>query len=148
VGSWLQGPGSLREQREGETYPGERLGLPRDGRHSIAGFGPRLVAVLVDWVAALLVARIFVDPQEPAYGWVTLGIFAVAVWVGVGLTGASLGQFVRGLRVLRLDGRLPGPAWALLRTLLLVLLIPALVWDRDGRGLHDRASGTMVVRAR
>jgi uncharacterized RDD family membrane protein YckC len=26
-----------------------------------------------------------------------------------------------------------------------VLLIPAVLWDRDHRGLHDRAAGTVVV---
>jgi hypothetical protein len=26
------------------------------------------------------------------------------------------------------------------------LLIPALIWDRDGRGLHDRSIGTVLVR--
>jgi uncharacterized RDD family membrane protein YckC len=36
---------------------------------------------------------------------------------------------------------------AALRTALLMLLIPALISDRDGRGLHDRAAGTVVVRA-
>ena len=34
-----------------------------------------------------------------------------------------------------------------LRTALLLLLVPALITDRDGRGLHDRAAGTVVVRA-
>jgi uncharacterized RDD family membrane protein YckC len=33
------------------------------------------------------------------------------------------------------------------RTLLLFLLVPAVVFDRDGRGLHDRLSETAVVRA-
>jgi uncharacterized RDD family membrane protein YckC len=27
-------------------------------------------------------------------------------------------------------------------------VIPATIWDRDGRGLHDKAAGTVVVRAR
>ena len=31
--------------------------------------------------------------------------------------------------------------------LLLFLLVPAVIWDRDGRGLHDRARGTAVIRA-
>jgi uncharacterized RDD family membrane protein YckC len=26
--------------------------------------------------------------------------------------------------------------------------VPALIWDRDGRGLHDRAAGTVLVHAR
>jgi hypothetical protein len=33
-----------------------------------------------------------------------------------------------------------------LRTVLLLLVIPALVWDRDGRGLHDRLSRAVQVR--
>ena len=40
---------------------------------------------------------------------------------------------------------LPSPAWLLLRTILLGFLIPAVVWDRDRRGLHDKAAGTVVV---
>jgi uncharacterized RDD family membrane protein YckC len=31
---------------------------------------------------------------------------------------------------------------------LLLLFIPALIWDRDGRGLHDRAAGTVVLHTR
>jgi uncharacterized RDD family membrane protein YckC len=50
------------------------------------------------------------------------------------------------LRVLRPDGQLAGFGAALMRTVLLGMVIPALIWDRDGRGLHDRASGVVVVR--
>jgi uncharacterized RDD family membrane protein YckC len=35
---------------------------------------------------------------------------------------------------------------ALVRTILLMLLIPAVIWDRDQRGLHDRLARTAVVR--
>jgi hypothetical protein len=34
-----------------------------------------------------------------------------------------------------------------LRTLLICLVIPALVLDSDGRGLHDRAVDSVVLRA-
>ena len=34
----------------------------------------------------------------------------------------------------------------LLRTALLCLAVPALIWDRDGRGLHDRLARTVQVR--
>jgi uncharacterized RDD family membrane protein YckC len=50
--------------------------------------------------------------------------------------------------VVRLDGRPPGLWRAALRTALLLLLVPALVWDRDGRGLHDKAAGTVLVHVR
>jgi uncharacterized RDD family membrane protein YckC len=48
--------------------------------------------------------------------------------------------------VARLDGRPVGFGWALLRTLLLLAVVPPLVTDRDLRGLHDRAANTIVLR--
>ena len=65
-----------------------------------------------------------------------------------GLAGGSAGQIARGLRVVRLDGRPLGLPRAALRTLLLLLLVPALIWDRDGRGLHDKAADSVVVNVR
>ena len=51
------------------------------------------------------------------------------------------------------SGTFPGPrhtrpttAQRARTTALLFLLVPALVFDRDGRGLHDRYSDTAVVR--
>ena len=38
--------------------------------------------------------------------------------------------------------------WAVPRTILVGLLIPPLLQDADGRGLHDRLCRTVVVRAR
>jgi uncharacterized RDD family membrane protein YckC len=53
-----------------------------------------------------------------------------------------------GLRVIRVDRDAPVNAWrTLLRTFLLMLFIPAVVFDKDGRGLHDRYTDTAVVRA-
>ena len=140
VASWLQGPGRLGPDQQ---YAGERLGLPERGPGSVAGFGARLVAYLVDSVACAVIAwGLF---REPAY---TLPIFAFEVFVLTWLSSGSAGQLVRGLRVVRLDKEPVGLARALLRTVLLVLLIPALIWDRDGRGLHDKAVGSLVVRIR
>jgi uncharacterized RDD family membrane protein YckC len=78
----------------------------------------------------------------------TIVVFAVEVFLLTWTGGGSAGQRLRGLRVIRLDGRPPGLARSALRTALLVLLIPAVIWDQDGRGLHDKAAGTVVVRAR
>jgi uncharacterized RDD family membrane protein YckC len=54
---------------------------------------------------------------------------------------------VLGLRVVRVDGHPVGPLWALVRTVLLLTVVPALLWDRDYRGLHDKAADTVVVRS-
>lgn len=77
--------------------------------------------------------------------WVT-PLFALEVFVLTAFGGASAGQRLRRLRVARLDGTRIGPGRALVRTVLLCLLVPALIWDRDGRGLHDKATGTVLVR--
>ncbi len=49
--------------------------------------------------------------------------------------------------MLRLDHRTVGLWRALVRTALIALVVPPLVFDRDGRGLHDMAAGTVVVHA-
>jgi hypothetical protein len=33
------------------------------------------------------------------------------------------------------------------RSVLLMIVIPALVWDSDHRGFHDKIAGTVLVRA-
>ncbi|HEX7189618.1 MAG TPA: RDD family protein [Actinomycetes bacterium] len=142
VASWLEGPGAGRGPGEQE-YAGQRLGRPAEGPGSVAGFGPRIVAYLIDSLACTLIAYGLLRDQR-----LTLLVFALEVLVLTWLAGGSAGQLVRGLRVVRLDGRPIGLWRAALRTVLLLLLIPALIWDRDGRGLHDKAAGSLVVRSR
>ena len=141
VASWLEGPGSPDPGKQ--AYAGQRLGRPPTGPGSIAGFGARVVAYLIDSAACALIAYGLIRDQQ-----LTLVVFAVEVLVLTWLAGGSAGQLAYGLRVVRLDGEPVGLVRAAVRTVLLVLLIPALIWDRDGRGLHDRAVGTVVVRSR
>lgn len=144
IASWLEGPGSRRQPGPGENeYAGARLGLPRTGPGAVAGFGARLAAFLLDSVMCAIVA--WGIPREPA---LTTPVFVLEVLALTWLAGGSAGQLIRGLRVVRLDGRPIGLPRAALRTLLLSLLIPAVIWDRDGRGLHDKAAGTAVLRIR
>jgi uncharacterized RDD family membrane protein YckC len=72
-------------------------------------------------------------------------MFALMV-LTVGSVGFTPGKRLLGLRVLALDTGGVSPWRAVLRTVLLFLAIPALIWDRDGRGLHDRLAGTVEVR--
>jgi uncharacterized RDD family membrane protein YckC len=140
LGSWLEGPGAGRNAADGA--PGQRLGLPAAGPGSIAGFGRRLIALALDWAVCSLIARAFVS----SVAWGPLGVFALEQLLLVGTVGFGLGHRLLGLRIVRLDGGLAGPARAAVRTALLALAFPALIWDRDGRGLHDKAAGTVVVR--
>jgi uncharacterized RDD family membrane protein YckC len=53
------------------------------------------------------------------------------------------------LRVLSYpDNLFVRPAPIFLRTFLIALVIPAVVTDKDGRGLHDRITKTVVMRVR
>ena len=140
VGSWLEGP--PRQGGEEQRWPGERLGLPQAGPGSIARFGRRLAAVLIDWVLCLLIARALFGGGS----WGPLLVFFVECVLLVGTVGSTIGHAALGLRVVALDARPAGPTKALVRSALLCLVIPAFVWDRDQRGLHDKAAGTVIVR--
>jgi uncharacterized RDD family membrane protein YckC len=146
LGSWLSGPGSVLPG--GDGHRGARLGLPAHGRGSLAGWGRRLVALVVDWLACLILVRLFlpsIDYGTPSSSLATLGFFLAELTLFTWVVSASFGQRLLGLAVLRLDGQGPGLARSFLRSLQVCLLVPPLVWDRDGRGLHDRTVGTVVV---
>lgn len=146
-GSWLQGPGAVLDaSAPAGSYAGARLGLPPRGPGSLAGVGRRLAAVSVDWVASLAIAGGLLRPSPASLGWVTLAVFAAAYVLLDGTLGTTVGQRLLGLRVEALGRRPAGLVRALVRTLLLCLVFPALFWDRDGRGLHDQAAGTVLVR--
>jgi uncharacterized RDD family membrane protein YckC len=85
--------------------------------------------------------------RNPA--WSALMFFAVLTVISLTLAGRTPGHAMVGLRVARLDGLgRPGFSRAVVRTLLLLAAVPALLSDVDGRGLHDRAAGTVVLRTR
>jgi uncharacterized RDD family membrane protein YckC len=103
--------------------------------------GRRLAALLLDWLVCMLIAdAIFHSPY-----W-TIAIFAAQDYLLTALTGLTLGKRLVGIRVARLGGKPIAFGWTLLRTLLLLLVVPPLVTDRDLRGLHDRAAHTIVLR--
>jgi uncharacterized RDD family membrane protein YckC len=147
TGTWL---GGVRSAGVELGYPGQRLGLPEHGRGAVAGYGRRLIALAIDLILAAVIAAFLArafgwDPL--ARSWASTGIFGLQAWVLTGLLGVTIGKRLCGLRVVRLDGRPVGPVWSLARTLLLLTVVPALLWDRDHRGLHDRAANAVVVSA-
>ncbi|EFL31623.1 integral membrane protein [Streptomyces viridochromogenes DSM 40736] len=148
LGSWLSGPRAAAEEAGVDFgYRGEQLGLPEEGSGSIARPGRRLGALAVDWGLSLLIAYGLITQSynEAAQIWAPLIMFALMV-LTVGTVGFTPGKRLLGLRVLALDTGRVSPWRAVLRTVLLFLAIPALIWDRDGRGLHDRLAGTVEVR--
>ena len=148
LGSWLSGPGAVLPAEQ--DYRGQRLGLPESGPGSLSGFGRRLGALVVDWLACVVLVRLFVPGityGTPDSSLVTMGFFLAELTLFTWVTGASFGQRLLGLAVVRLDGGGGlGLLGSFLRSAQVCLLVPAVVWDRDGRGLHDRSLGTAVVR--
>lgn len=139
MAGWVGGterPGQLGR------WPGDRLGLAQEGPTSMAGWGRRVLALVIDWVIPSVAANLWFD----GHPLVTLALFFVLQTLGTGLFGTTFGKRLTGIQVVRVGGAMTGLPKALLRTVLLCLVVPPLVVDGDGRGLHDRAAGTVQIR--
>lgn len=149
LGSWLTTPGQapevLADTRQ-QDFRGQDLGLAPDGPGSLAPVSRRIFALVIDWVSAMLVAAFFAGYGTDSYALLTLAIFALQTTTLQWLMGASFGQRLLRIAVVRVDGGRLGFLPLALRTALICLVIPPVVWDRDGRGLHDRAARTVCVR--
>jgi uncharacterized RDD family membrane protein YckC len=128
-----------------EGWPGRDLGLPEDGPGSVASPLLRGGQFLLDLVVGGLVASAISFPA-PAY--LSLAVWAVLVTLPVAVLGQTPAMVLTGMRVVRVDGAGRVGVWSLARTVSLFFVVPALIMDRDGRGLHDRVSRTVVVRTR
>lgn len=152
IGSWLAGPGSVAGAEAGtaeQRFRGERLGLPESGLGSLAGWGRRAVAITIDWLASLAITNlVFHDASSGARSLITMAVFAGQVALLTILSGSSFGQKILGLGVRRVDGSPLAPIPTVVRTILICLAVPPLIWDADGRGLHDKAAGSIVVNTR
>ncbi|MFT4158000.1 MAG: RDD family protein [Microbacterium sp.] len=136
------------------SYPGERLGLPAVGPGSVARPGRRIGALLIDYFAATIIATGFFGYDQfalPSEAGLTLFtpmlVFAILQILFIPTAGGSPGHRILGMRVVAFSG----PGWVglwrpIVRTLLLLLVIPAVVWDADQRGLHDKAAGLVLIR--
>lgn len=101
----------------------------------------RVTALLIDWLLSMLIAYWLTGSQF----W-TIAVFAVEVYVLTALTGLTVGKRLVSIRAIKLSGGPIGFRWSLVRTAILLTVVPPLLTDRDLRGLHDRAADTIVVR--
>ena len=123
------------------AYPGQRFGLPERGPGSVASMPRRLLALLIDWLLSMLIAYWLTHSQF----W-TIAVFAVEDCELTATTGFTVGKRLLGIRTVRIGGGPVGFRWALVRTAILLTVVPPLLTDRDLRGMHDRASDTIVVQ--
>lgn len=101
-----------------------------------------MAAIAIDWGVAVLISFAFFHYDA----WATLAVFALMQIVFIPTIGGSIGHRILGLRVVPLNGGWVGPWRPALRTVLLAIVIPALVWDSDQRGFHDKVAGTVLIR--
>jgi len=109
---------------------------------------------VVDWVGSLVISAAFFPAADATSRTLDAGnpLATLAIWAAqhlilVATLGTTIGHRLFGLRVVRDDGSTPvGFVKAAIRTFMIALVIPAVVWDENGRGLHDRAAGTRLLR--
>jgi len=110
-----------------------------------------MLALLVDWLASTLVVVAVIGRDawldDRLAGTYTMGVFLVESTVLTALLGGSFGKLFTRLRVIDVNGsgRPVDLLRCLLRTVMVCLVIPPLVFRPDGRGLHDIVVGSATV---
>jgi uncharacterized RDD family membrane protein YckC len=106
----------------------------------------RVGALFIDWIVCWVIVLAAIRPHQVDVAFWTLLLFAAQDYLFTALTGFTLGKLLLRIRVVRLDGSTVGPVWGLVRTVILLTVVPPLMSDRDLRGMHDRAANTVVIR--
>lgn len=137
LASWMDG------HADAEGYVrGSAIGLPPSGPGSPAPFLRRVLTLFIDWGLCLGVSWIVAggDALLTSALFIALNVTMLTLW------GATPGQLLLRLRIVPVRGQTPMLLRALLRTALMLLVLPAAFWNRDLQPLHDAVAGTAVVR--
>lgn len=112
--------------------------------------GRRFAALMVDWLACYFIVAASaggLGKMAPNRSVTVLALFFAEVAVLSALQGASLGHRIFGVKIIRFsDAGAITPIQALVRTALLITVIFAITFDENGRGMHERFSGTVLTR--
>jgi len=155
-------------ERKGRVRERGRVVVEARRRRVRAPFSLRCGALLVDYTLAIAIiafATLFARTLGGSVSLTGEATLGVGYLLGLGVlllnflvlpvfTGTTIGKWATGLRIERLDGEPLGFGHATLRhtvgylvsllTLGLGFLLAA--FDAEGRALHDRIAGTIVVR--
>lgn len=134
-------------------FPGERLGLPETGPKSVGRVGRRFGAIILDWFISALVLMLITGQDylsissSPQGQLQLLGVFVALQILAIWAVGGSIGHRIMRLYVVNIHGG--SLTWwrPIARSVLLALVIPALVWDSDQRGFHDKIAGTLLLKS-
>jgi uncharacterized RDD family membrane protein YckC len=108
-------------------------------------------ALMVDWLACYFIVAATtggIGKMAPNRSWLVLALFFAEIAILSALQGVSLGHRIFGIKIIRFaDGGMATPVQALIRSALLITVIFAITFDENGRGLHERFSGTVLTRS-
>jgi uncharacterized RDD family membrane protein YckC len=114
-----------------------------------------MLGITIDWLAAYAVTLGFFAgsgtflERSRGIGGTVLLVLALEYLILVSLGGSSFGHRIVGLKVVRFsDGGVATPLQALIRTLLMVIIITAITFDENGRGVNERLSNTVLISTR
>jgi len=110
----------------------------------VGRLGRRILGLFIDWAIAMGISALITHSYG---GWTVYPIFAALQILSIWTLGGSIGHRVVGLRLSALPGSQPAFWRAVVRSVLLAIVIPALAWDSDQRGFHDKIAGTVLIRA-
>ncbi|CAN2202826.1 RDD [Candidatus Nanopelagicaceae bacterium] len=115
--------------------------------------GRRMLGITIDWIAAYAVTLGFFSgggsllERSRGIGGAVLIVLALEYLILVSLGGSSFGHRIVGLKVVRFsDGGAVTPVQALIRTALMVIIITAITFDENGRGVNERLSNSVLVK--
>ena len=130
--------------RMGQCYP---CGVANQDGLPLATYPQRFVAVTIDWIMCLAVASRIPLAQNQGKSFLPLGLFFLEVFLLTLLQGASAGQRIMKLKVIRSDTGQPlSMRMIAIRTLLICMVFPV-IFVVNRRGYHDRMCRSVVIRA-
>ena len=120
--------------------------------HSEVSLGRRFAAITLDWLSSYLIAIVFFSgpgtflERSSHAGVPALILFFTQYFLLVALQGASAGHRVCRMRIVNFaDGGRPTILQALMRSVLMVIVVTAITYDENGRGIHERLSRTKIA---
>lgn len=121
-----------------------------DPRYPRVGQGRRMLGLVIDWALCYFITwGFFAQPGTSEFTPINYFLYIGQYLLFSTLGGATPGHRIVGLKVVRFfDGQLPTPKQALIRTGLLAIVVTAITFDQNGRGVNERLSGTVLVLSR
>lgn len=142
--------------QQSDVFGGDRLGA----NMRYAGFGGRLVALIIDSIILGIVSNVLglligSRPNEFSAGGPGIGLLLSVVYYGYFLssTGQTLGGRAMGIKVVDANGNTLSVGSAILRDLASIISgiifgigYLMMLWDGKKQTLHDKIAGSYVVK--